>query len=136
MSAFAARAAALVCLVPVSLWAAQGADDAKYEDVLQKLLGTLGAITKTLEGVTDADTAKAAHPELRKHAEEFRTTRKQSEDVAPPSPEARERVSKKYQPEFEKARKDLVAQVARVQRVPGGTAALQEIRSVFDRKAQ
>src|SRR3954451_13200666 len=110
--------------------------DARYEEVLQKLLASLGQITKTLEGVTDEKSAEAARPELRKATDEFRATRKKSEELAPPAAEARERISKKYQPELEKARKQLVAQVARVQRVPGGKTALAEIRGVFERDAQ
>ena len=110
-----------------------GQGDVKHEEVLQKLLGSLQGITKTLEGVTDEATAQSARPELKKQAEEFRTTRKQSEAVPPPTPEARDRIAKEYQPKFVTARKELLAQTARVQRVPGGTAALQEIRGVFEK---
>lgn len=115
---------------------AQDTDDAKYEDVLQMLLGSIGQITKSLEKVTDSDSAQSVRVELRKQTEEFRDIRKKSEALAPPSTEAKERISKKYQPEFEKARKALAAQIARVQRVPGGTPALLEIRGVFERSGQ
>jgi len=119
-----------------ALVVAQEGADARYEEVLQKLLGSINQIGKTLEGITDEKSADAARPDLRKATEEFRATRKKSEELAPPAPEVRERISKKYQPEFEKARKDLVGQVARVQRVPGGKAALAEIRGVFERDPQ
>lgn len=125
-----------VLLLPALGVAVQEEADAKYEAVLQKLLGTIGQISKTLETVKDEKSGQEARPELRKQTEEFRATRKKSEELAPPSPEVRERIGKKYQPEFEKARKELAGQVARVQRVPGGPAVLQEIRGVFERDAQ
>jgi len=112
------------------------AQDASYEELLQKLLGSLTQITKTLEGITDEKSAETSRPDLRKATEEFRATRKKSEELAPPAAEVRERISKKYQPEFEKARKELVGQEARVRRIPGGKAALAEIRGVFERDPQ
>ena len=126
-----ARCAGLVLLLPAIGLAQEG--DAKYEEVLQSLLGNLKQIAKTLESVTDEATGEAARPELKKQTEEFKATRKKSEELAPPAPETRDRISKKHQPEFEKARKELIAQMARVQRVPGGKAALQEIRSVLEK---
>lgn len=125
----------VVCVLSSAALIAQDAD-ARYEEVLQKLLGGLQSITKTLEGITDEKSAEAARPELRKATEEFRATRKKSAELAPPATEVRERISKKYQPEFEKARKELVGQTARVQRLPGGKAALAEIRGVFERDPQ
>lgn len=127
--------ASLILALSALVLAQEGAD-AKYEEVLQKLLGSIGQINKTLETITDEKSADAARPELRKATEEFRATRKKSEDLAPPAAEVRERISKKYQPDFEKTRKELVAQVARVQRIPGGKAALAEIRGVFERDPQ
>ena len=109
------------------------AGEVKHEDVLQKMLGSLQQITKTLEGVTDNQSAEAAQPELKKQAQEFRDTRKRSEELPPPMPEERDRIAKEWQPKFVKARKELVAEIARVQRVPGGKESLQEIRDIFDK---
>jgi len=127
------RSALAVALLAPLLGLAQDAADARYEEVLQKLLDSLGQITKTLETVTDDASAQAARPELRKQSDEFRATRKKSEELAPPAPEVRERVSKKYRPEFEKVQKQLTAQAVRVQLLPGGRAALEEIRGVLER---
>jgi hypothetical protein len=122
----------LTALVPLGLAHGQGSD-LKHEDILQKLLGTLQEITKTLGTIKDDASAQAARPDLKKQAEDFRETRKQSEKVPPPTPEARERIAKEFQPKFIAAKKELIAEMARVQRVPGGLAALQEIRSVLEK---
>ena len=106
----------------------------KYEDVLQKLVDTMGKMTKTLALVVDEETAKSNRSVLRAQANEFIETRKQSRELAPPSAEAKEKLAQKFRPEIEKSRKELIAQVARVQRVSGGNATLQEIRGVFDKK--
>jgi len=107
----------------------------KYEDVLQTLVDTMGKITKTLALVVDEETAKANKALLRTHAAEFIDARKKSRELAPPVGDAKEKLAQKFRAEIEKSRKELAAQVARVQRVPGGNIALQEIRGVFDKKA-
>ena len=107
--------------------------EAKYEEVLQKLVEALGQMTKTLELVVDEDSAKSNTSALRVQAEAFMATRKMSIAIAPPSAEIREKLAQKFRPEFEKARKELLAHIARVQRVPGGNLALQEIRGVFEK---
>jgi hypothetical protein len=107
--------------------------EAKREEVLGKLLGSLQQIAKTLEGVTDEATAKSAGPELKKQADEFRQTRKLSEQVPPPpSREAREKIAKDWAPKFVAVRKTLELQIARVQRVDGGNALLAELRTVIE----
>ena len=108
------------------------AQEPNHEEVLGKLLGSLQAIGKSLEGITDEATATSARPELKKQAQEFREVRKLSEQVPPPSPEAREKIAKTWQPKFVEVRKTLEAQIARVQRVPGGKATLEELKVVFE----
>jgi hypothetical protein len=132
----------LVILLPLAS-AQEGKKDpetkkepAKYEDVLQSLVDTMGKITKTLALVVDEETAKANKPALRTQAAEFIEARKKSRELAPPVGDAKEKLAQKFRPEIEKSRKELTAQVARVQRVPGGNLALQEIRAVFDKKAE
>lgn len=127
------RIAAALLLLPVAALTAQDAGEAKYEEVLQKLVDTMGQITKTLEAVIDEETAKASKMPLREQADTFLAARKQSQDLVPPSNEVRERLANKYRPEIEKSYKRLAGQIARVERVPGGNAALQEIRSVFEK---
>jgi FtsZ-interacting cell division protein ZipA len=108
--------------------------ESKYEETLQQLLDSLSQMTKTLAMVVDEESAKSNRSVLRVHAVSFQTARKQSQDLAPPAPDVKEKLAKKYRPEIEKSRKELVAQIARVQRVPGGNATLQEIRGVFEKK--
>jgi hypothetical protein len=108
------------------------AQEPSHEEVLTKLLGSLQGIGKTLEGITDEATATSARPELKKQVDEFRATRKLSEQVAPPSPESREKIAKDWQPKFIAVRKVLESQIARVQRVPGGKASLDELKAVLE----
>jgi len=124
--------AAIVVLIPVHGGLSQeGAP--KYEETLVKLVDTLGQMTKTLEMIVDEDSGKAQQAALRGQAEMFIATRKQSETLAPPSAEEREKLARNFRPQFEKSRKELVGQIARVQRVPGGNLVLQEIRGVFEK---
>lgn len=98
-----------------------------------KLFESLSGIVKSLEMITDEVSAKAQQPELKTLAQTFLSTRKLSESLPPPSNDQRDRLARAYRPLFEQNRKALLAQIARVQRVPGGLAALQEIRAVFER---
>jgi hypothetical protein len=109
-----------------------GAQEPSHEEVLGKMLGSLQAIGKSLEGITDEATATSARPDLKKQAQEFREAKKLSEQVPPPTPEAREKIQKDWQPKLVEVRKVLEAQIARVQRVPGGKGALEELKSVFE----
>jgi hypothetical protein len=108
------------------------AQEPNHEEVLGKLLGSLQAIGKSLEGITDEATATSARPDLKKRAQDFREARKLSEQASPPSPEEREKIAKTWQPKFVEIRKMLEAQIARVQRVPGGKATLEELKPVFE----
>ncbi|HEX3316155.1 MAG TPA: hypothetical protein VHR72_14755, partial [Gemmataceae bacterium] len=101
---------------------------------LGKMLGSLQAIGKSLEGITDEATATSVRPELKKQAQEFREARKLSEQVPPPTAEMREKIEKAWQPKFVAVRKVLEAQIARVQRVPGGKETLEELKPVFEKK--
>ncbi len=109
------------------------AGEAKYEETLQKLVDIMTQMSKTLDMIVDEDTAKSNRSALRVQSEAFLAARKQSQDYAPPTAEAREKLAQKFRPQFEKLRKVVVGHIARVQRVPGGNASLQEIRSVFEK---
>jgi hypothetical protein len=137
MSRFFSRlfASLLTLAVVVGGSNAQPTPEEKYEEVLRKLLDTLDQTTKTLEKIVDEDSAKANTMDLREQASAFIAARKQSETLAPPSTEVRERLAAKYRHQFEKVRKVLGGQVARVATVPGGNTALQEIRGVFEKNA-
>jgi hypothetical protein len=127
--------ACVLVLLPFALASGQDAKgDSKYEDTLKRLVESMSKMTKTLALIVDEETAKENRSVLRVEAAVFIEARKKSQDLAPPSAEEREKLAQKYRLEIEKTRKELVGQVARVQRVPGGNAALQEIRDVFDKK--
>ena len=126
--------AATLLVVPLTLAIGQDpTGDAKYEESLQKLVDLMSQMSKTLEMVVDEDTAKSNRSALRVQSESFLAARKQSQDYAPPSAETREKLAQKFRPQFEKLRKVVVGHIARVQRIPGGNATLQEIRGVFEK---
>ena len=131
------RIVTIPLLLVAAPWAlGQDGSESKYEETMVKLLESMGQMTKTLEMVVDEATAKSKTAALKEHVEAFLKTRKQSQALAPPSAEVREKLAQKFRPEFEKSRKLLVEQIARVQRVPGGMGALQEIRAVFEKEGK
>ncbi len=123
----------LLILTVTGALAAGGA--ASHEAVVKELLTTLDGLTTTLRGVKDADTAKAARPELKKAAAAWAAVRKKAEALPPPEPAIKDRLMKEYRPKLDAAVKGLFGQVRRVEDVPGGPAALREIAGVLDQGA-
>src|SRR4051794_32879495 len=122
--------AAVVAMTAGLVWS----QDARFEDVLKSMLGTMDQITKTLSGITDEDTAKAARPELKKSAEEWQAVRKKAEHLPPPSKEEKDRLAKEYKKKLEDSQKKLFEEISRVQGVPGGKAALLEVSKVLGKQ--
>ena len=91
-------------------------------------------MTKTLATVTDEETAKNSHPELRKAAGDGNLIKKKADGLPPPSKEEKDRLAKEYKPKLEEAQKKLFGEVARVSVIPGGRQALLEISSVLEKK--
>ena len=56
--------------------------EAKYEEAMNKLLESMGQMTKTLEMVADEATAKSQKAALKGHVESFVKTRKESQALA------------------------------------------------------
>lgn len=117
-------------LFAVGLTASAG-EPSPHEDVLRQMIAQLDVISGTLTKIADEDTAKAAHPELRKAAEAWTVARTKAAKLPPPERKEKDRLAKEYRPKLEASLKKLFEQVARVQSVPGGRDALQEIRGVL-----
>jgi hypothetical protein len=116
--------------------ACAGAQEAsRYEDVLKEMIGTLDKISTTLANIKDRDSADAAAVELRKRAEEWDAVRKKATELPPPERPEKDRLAKAYRGRFDAAFKTLLGETTRVQAIPGGRAALQEIRSVMTKPA-
>jgi len=103
----------------------------RHEAVIKELLANVDKIAGVLATVKDEETAKSAIPDLRKRAKEWDVIRKKAEALPPPSAEERDKLAKKFLPDVEATRKKLFAEVGRVKQLPGGRAALQEIRAVL-----
>jgi len=112
-----------------------GDNGARLEDIVKTMLATMDKITSTLATIKDEETGKAAHPDLKKGAQEWLALRKRAENVAPPTKEEKERLAKEYKPRLEEAQKKLCGEIARVQTVPGGKGVLLELSKVMARKA-
>ena len=111
------------------------AGGASHETVVKLMVLHLDQMSKQLTAVVDADTAKAARPELKKLADEWKTTKFRAATLLPPEPAVKERLAKEYRPQFDAALKKLLGQAQRVQDVPGGRDALQEISGVLNAAA-
>jgi hypothetical protein len=117
-----------------SLPPARGGEKTQFEDIIKKMLETMGSLTTTLTTIRDEETAKTSQPDLRKAAEKWDVIKKKAKNLPPPSKEEKDRLTKEYRPKLEEAQKKLFAQVARVSAIPGGRQALLEISSVLDKK--
>ena len=126
---------AIVVLVVVGSLALAGGD-VSHEGVIKQMLGIQDKITSTLASVKDQASADAAKPELQKSAKEWATLRGQAEKLPPPSQMEKERLEKEFKSKLEDAQKKLYAEVIRLRKVEGGTAAVKEIRSVLDKKVK
>src|SRR5262249_11400258 len=107
---------------------------ASHEELVKQMLSNLDKMTATLTTITTQESADAARPELQKAAKEWVALRGQAEKLPPPSRMEKERLEKEYKGKLEAAQKKLYGEVTRVQNIPGGPAALKEIRGVLDKR--
>jgi len=115
--------------------AALAGDDAmQREELVKSMLTTMDKMTKTLSGIRDEDSARAAKDNLKKSVEEWHVLRKKADAVPPPSKAEAEQLAKKYRDKMAAAQKQLVGQIARVQQVPGGREALADLPKIFEKK--
>jgi hypothetical protein len=103
----------------------------RHEAVLKEMIGAVDKLGEALKAVEDADSAKAAKPELKKGAQTFLAARAKAGKLPPPDKEAKDRLAKTYRPKLEEAMKKLFTEVRRVEKVPGGAAALVEIQPIL-----
>ncbi len=112
------------------------AQEPNHAEVVTKVLDVLERLSKSLATITTQETADAAKVELGKLANEWTATREQAEKLPPPSREDKDRLEKEFKSKLDSAQKKLFGEVVRVQVIPGGVAALQEIRGVIARKSK
>jgi len=127
----------VVALLGLSLTAALGAGTpSPHEDAVKQVLAVQDKITSALATITDQSTADTAKPQLRKFGKEFIELRGKIEKLPPPSREEKGRLEKEYKSKLEAAQRKLSGEVLRVQNIPGGREALQEIRGVLDKRVK
>jgi hypothetical protein len=106
-----------------------------FEEVVKQMIATMDSLTATLATIRDDESAKAAQADLRKAADKWQLVKKNADKLPPPEKQEKDRLAKEYKTKLEQAQKKLFGEVARVSAVPGGRAALLEIRAVLDKKA-
>jgi hypothetical protein len=115
---------------------ARGGEKTSFEDVVKQMLETMDSLTTTLATIRDEETARAAHPELRKTAGKWQVIKKKAEGLPPPSKEEKDRLSTQYKTKLEEAQKKMFGEVGRVGAIPGGREALLEISALLGKKSK
>lgn len=128
------KAVSVLLAWPLTVAILAAGEAASHEEAVKQVLAVQDKITTALSKITSQETADAARPELQKSAKEFVALRAKIEKLPPPAPEEKSRLEKEYKGKLEAAQKKLFGEVIRVQNIPGGRAALQEIRGVLDKR--
>lgn len=118
------------------LWGQAPEKSEAFEKLVKEMVGTLERVAQTLSEIKDKDTADAARPQLRKSGEEFLALRKEAETLPPPPKDVKDRLAKLYRGKLEAVQKKILAEVVRVQRVPGGREALEDLGAILGKKAE
>jgi hypothetical protein len=82
-------------------------------------------MVSVLKGVSDKESAKAADVKLKAIAKELTAIFERMKKINPPQDEQK-RLMEKYKGEQEQAKKDLEAEIKRVQQIPGAQAELMD----------
>jgi hypothetical protein len=107
------------------------AQESPLEDVVKKTIAILERINKTLAAVRDRDSADAARSQLKKASGEWLELRKREKQLPPPERPEKDRLAKEYKTRIRETVTRLQSEAVRVQSIPGGRAALQEITGVL-----
>jgi hypothetical protein len=110
---------------------ASAVQESTYEKSVVQMLTSLDEIGKILKGIEGEEMANAARPLLRKAAETWNEARAAAAKMQPPEREEKERLTRLYKPKIEESVRKMLAEVRRVEVIPGGRDALKEIRSVL-----
>jgi hypothetical protein len=102
-----------------------------YEQALQQVLDSFDKIGVKLKSIVDEDSAAAAKPELRKAADAFVEARTKAEKMQPPEKDEKVRLEKQFKAKFKAAMTKMFTEATRVEFIPGGKDALQEISSIL-----
>jgi hypothetical protein len=108
----------------------------EYEKLVKDFYATLERVNKLLEGITDMDSAAAAHPGLKKEGLHLRDLRKQALQLKQPSKEEKDRLEKQYREKFDAVLSKLRIESRRVKGIPGGAEAVKEIAVEAEKKGK
>jgi hypothetical protein len=123
---FAALALGMFCITAPAL----GQEDKRikaYETILDNLLLAIGDMTDALKRIEDIDTVDKGHAQFRNAVTKFLEFRKEAEKLKLPDKKQREEIIEKYRDKLAGQMDALRAEVARVQRIPGGKKVLEEL---------
>lgn len=132
MARWIGSALLMACVAPA--WSQPADRSEAFEKLVKGMVGTLERISQSLAEIKDRETADAARPILRKSGEDFLALRKQAETLPPPPKEVKDRLAKLYRGKLEAVQKKILAEVVRVQRLPGGREALEELGTVLGKE--
>ncbi len=108
------------------------AQESRYEEIVKQTVGLIDQIHGVLKTIEDGASADAARVELRKAAEKWVEVRRKEKELPPPERTEKDRLAKlaKDLKIREKVAR-LLGQVRRVEGIPGGRQALDEISGVL-----
>lgn len=132
---FLTRHGASIVVLGTVGWLAHGQGSA-FEEVVKEMLASMEKLTAVLETIKDEETAKAARPELRQAAGRWQELRKKADNLKPPSKEEKDRLEKEYKEKMQVALRKFLGHSKRVENVPGGKEALQDIAAILKNKEQ
>lgn len=125
---------AVLALTTALAWGQATGSEAKLDEVVKEVLGTMDKLASQLAAIKDEATAKASRDELKKTVRHWQEIRKKGEQLKPPTKEEKDRLEKEYKGKLKAAQDKLFAEIARVKGVPGGPEALKVIRALFAAK--
>ena len=110
--------------------------DSPHEKALKDAVASLDQIGATLKTIANEESAGAARPALKKSAAAFLEARAKGDKLPPPEKDEKERLKKIYKAKLEEALRKIRVESGRVEQIPGGREALEEIKDVFKKDSK
>jgi hypothetical protein len=123
-------AGAALLTLTVGVLVSRAGEESPHEQAIKQSMRSLDKITAILASVTDAETATAARPDLRKAAVAWNDAKKKTAEIPPPDQAEKDRLVKGYKTKMDETLKKFFTEAGRVRGFRAGKEALQEIKSV------
>ena len=125
-----------MAIVLAAVGYACGVQDSPHEQALKQAVESLEKIGATLKTINNEESAGAAKPDLRKSAASFLDARAKADKMQPPEKAEKERLKKLYKPKLEEALQKISSESRRVEQIPGGKDALNEIKGILKKDSK